>query len=201
MDFSPGKQNFLNGNRQIFSSEKMEKVLVIGCPGAGKSTFARKLRDRTSLPLYYLDMIWHRADGTNISREAFVRQVSEIAGREQWIIDGNYLNSLEMRLQECDTVFLLDYPLELCLAGAKERIGEKREDLPWIETEFDQEFRRWIVDFPKEQLPRIYRMLEKYSDNRELFVFRKREDAEAYLALLEQRKMSRETKGKRLWIF
>ena len=93
-----------------------------------------------------------------------------------------------MRLQECDTVFLLDYPLELCLAGAKERIGEKREDLPWIETEFDQEFRRWIVDFPKEQLPRIYRMLEKYSDNRELFVFRKREDAEAYLALLEQRK-------------
>ena len=64
----------------------------------------------------------------------------------------------------------------------------KREDLPWIETEFDQEFRRWIVDFPKEQLPRIYRMLEKYSDNRELFVFRKREDAEAYLALLEQRK-------------
>lgn len=201
MDFSPGKQNFLNGNRQTFSSEKMEKVLVIGCPGAGKSTFARKLRDRTSLPLYYLDMIWHRADGTNISREAFVRQVSEIAGREQWIIDGNYLNSLEMRLQECDTVFLLDYPLELCLAGAKERIGEKREDLPWIETEFDQEFRRWIVDFPKEQLPRIYRMLEKYSDNRELFVFRKREDAEAYLALLEQRKMSRETKGKRLWIF
>ena len=72
---------------------------------------------------------------------------------------------------------------------------------PGSRRSFDQEFRRWIVDFPKEQLPRIYRMLEKYSDNRELFVFRKREDAEAYLALLEQRKMSRETKGKRLWIF
>ena len=111
----------------------MKKAIVIGCPGAGKSTFARKLRDRTSLPLYYLDMIWHRADGTNISREAFVRQVSEIVGREQWIIDGNYLNSLEMRLQECDTVFLLDYPTELCLDGAKERIGKKREDLPWVE--------------------------------------------------------------------
>lgn len=122
----------------------MKKVIVIGCPGAGKSTFARKLRDRTSLPLYYLDMIWHRADGTNISREAFVRQVSEIVGREQWIIDGNYLNSLEMRLQECDTVFLLDYPTELCLDGVKERIGKKREDLPWVEKEFDREFRQWI---------------------------------------------------------
>ena len=166
----------------------MKKVIVIGCPGAGKSTFARKLRDRTSLPLYYLDMIWYRADGTNISREAFVRQVSEIVGREQWIIDGNYLNSLKMRLQECDTVFLLDYPTELCLDGAKERIGKKREDLPWVEKEFDREFRQWIVDFPEDQLPRIYEMLEKYRDSRDIFVFRKREDADAYLALLEQRK-------------
>lgn len=166
----------------------MKKALVIGCPGAGKSTFARKLRDRTSMPLYYLDMIWHRADGTNISREEFDRQVREITCREQWIIDGNYLNTLEMRLQKCDTVFLLDYPMELCLAGAKERIGKKREDLPWIETEFDQEFRQWIVDFPEDQLPQIYRMLEKYSGSRKLFVFRKREDADAYLASLEQRK-------------
>ena len=93
-----------------------------------------------------------------------------------------------MRLQECDTVFLLDYPTELCLDGAKERIGKKREDLPWVEKEFDREFRQWIVDFPEDQLPRIYEMLEKYSGSRELFVFRKREDADAYLALLEQRK-------------
>ena len=57
-----------------------------------------------------------------------------------------------------------------------------------MEKEFDREFRQWIVDFPEDQLPRIYEMLEKYSGSRELFVFRKREDADAYLALLEQRK-------------
>lgn len=44
----------------------MKRVLVIGCPGAGKSTFARWLRDATGLPLYYLDRIWHRPDKTNI---------------------------------------------------------------------------------------------------------------------------------------
>ena len=49
----------------------MKKVIIIGCPGAGKSTFARKLKDRTGLPLFYLDMIWHKADGTNISRDEF----------------------------------------------------------------------------------------------------------------------------------
>ena len=49
--------------------EAMQKVIVIGCPGAGKSTFARQLREVTGLPLYYLDMLWHRPDRTNPPRE------------------------------------------------------------------------------------------------------------------------------------
>lgn len=57
-----------------------------------------------------------------------------------------------------------------------------------MEKEFDREFRQWIVDFPEDQLPCIYEMLEKYRDSRDIFIFRKREDADAYLALLEQRK-------------
>lgn len=118
----------------------MEKVLVIGCPGGGKSTFARALRDKTGLPLYYLDMLWHKPDRTNISREEFDLELGRILQRDRWIIDGNYLRTLEMRLKECDTVFLLDYPLEVCLAGAEERIGKPREDIPWVEREFDGEF-------------------------------------------------------------
>ena len=49
----------------------MKKVIVIGCPGSGKSTFSRKLRDKTGLPLFYLDTIWHKADKTTVSREEF----------------------------------------------------------------------------------------------------------------------------------
>ena len=91
----------------------MKKAIVIGSPGAGKSTFARKLRDAAALPLYYLDMIWHKSDGSNISREQFIAKLQEIVQKERWIIDGNYAHTLEMRLKACDTVFLLDYPLEL----------------------------------------------------------------------------------------
>lgn len=155
---------------------------MIGSPGAGKSTFARKLRDMTGLPLYYLDMLWHKPDRTNISREAFDLQVKEIVKKDRWIIDGNYQRTLPLRLKECDTVFLLDYPLELCLAGAKSRIGTKREDMPWTETEFDEEFKQWIVDFPKEQLPKIYELLENCQENKKVYIFKSREEADAYLA-------------------
>ena len=159
----------------------MEKVIIIGCPGAGKSTFARKLKEKTGLPLFYLDMIWHKADGTNISRDEFDGKIKEIMKKEQWILDGNYIRPLEMRLKECDTVFLLDYPLELCLEGASSRIGKERPDMPWVESEFDLEFRQFIVDFPKDSLPKIYELLKKYEKEKELHIFRKREDAEEYL--------------------
>ncbi len=96
----------------------MKKVIVIGSPGAGKSTFARKLRDKTKLPLYYLDQIWHRSDRTNITKEEFDTRLSEILATDQWIIDGNYGRTLEMRLKACDTVFCLTSLLKYVCKGS-----------------------------------------------------------------------------------
>lgn len=154
---------------------------MIGSPGAGKSTFARQLRDKTGLPLYYLDMIWHLPDRTNITQEEFDRKLMDILRTDSWIIDGNYSRTIEMRLKFCDTVFLLDYPLEVCLAGARDRVGKKREEIPWVEKELDEEFRQWIVEFPKTKLPQIYELLERYGEEKEIHVFYSREDAGKYL--------------------
>ena len=159
----------------------MLKVMIIGCPGAGKSTFARELKDKTGLPLYHLDMIWHKPDRTNISKEEFDAKLAEIVRRDRWIIDGNYQRTLELRLKECDTVFLMDYPLDICLSGAESRIGEKREDLPWLETEFDEEFKRWIIDFPQNELPDIYKLINKYKGEKNIVIFKSRKEAGDYL--------------------
>ncbi|MBR3815853.1 MAG: adenylate kinase [Clostridia bacterium] len=159
----------------------MKKVIVIGCPGSGKTTFAEKLSKSTGLPLYYLDAIWHKPDKTHIPMEEFDERITEIFKESEWIIDGNYKRTIEMRLRQCDTVFLFDLTTSVCIQGVTDRIGKGRYDLPWIETELDEEFRKFIEEFPKDTLPYIYELLDKYSDEKDIVVFRSREEADEYL--------------------
>ncbi len=159
----------------------MKKVIIIGCPGSGKTTFAEKLNKCTGLPLFYLDAIWHKPDKTHISRETFDERMSEIFLMPKWIIDGNYNRTIETRLEQCDTVFLFDLPTEVCLQGATERLGKGRYDLPWIEKELNPEFESFIKDFAEKSLPRIYELIEKYKTNKQVIIFKSREETDEYL--------------------
>jgi len=159
----------------------MKKVIIIGCPGSGKTTFAEKLNKCTGLPLFYLDAIWHKPDKTHISRENFDKRISEIFDTPEWIIDGNYNRTIEMRLKQCDTVFLFDLPTEVCLQGATERLGKGRYDLPWIEKELDPEFEGFIKDFAKTSLSEIYKLIDKYKENINVIVFKTREESDEYI--------------------
>ena len=164
----------------------MKRVIVIGCPGAGKSTFARKLSATTGLPLHYLDMIWHKPDRTTLSREEFAGRLEQILVEDEWIIDGNYLHTMPFRLEHCDTVFFFDLSTDVCIAGAEERIGKEREDMPWTEDSLDDEFRQWIVDFPTLQLPVINSLLSEYRQKVRIVVFHTREEADAFINAMTQ---------------
>ena len=159
----------------------MNRVMIIGCPGSGKTTFAEKLNKITGLTLYHLDAIWHKPDKTHIPREEFDQRISEIFATDNWIIDGNYNRTVEMRLRECDTVFLFDLPTEVCLQGAIERIGKGRYDLPWLETELDPEFECFIKDFADNSLPRLYELIEKYREEKQVIIFKSRKEADDYI--------------------
>ena len=74
----------------------------------------------------------------------------EILEKPEWIIDGNYQRTLALRFERCTDVFFFDLPVRQCLEGAAARIGTTREDLPWVESAFDEEFRQYILDFPKD---------------------------------------------------
>ena len=160
----------------------MKRVIIIGCPGSGKSTFARKLQSVTGLPLHHLDLIYWKSDRSIVPREEFLEKLHQIMAQKQWIIDGNYASTMEMRMQVCDTVIFLDYPPELCLTGAQERKGKARPDLPWVESNDldDSEFMEYIRKFHELNRPTILSLLEKYSD-KEIIIFHSREDAEIFL--------------------
>lgn len=161
----------------------MQKALVIGCPGSGKSTFARRLQAATGLPLIYLDRLNWNADKTWVSPETLDARIEAALAGDQWIIDGNYSRTLEVRLQACDTVFFLDYPLELCLKSVEQRIGTVRPDMPWVEEELDPEFADFIRAFPQTTRPKILTLLERYQD-RAIHIFHSRAEADVFLARL-----------------
>lgn len=159
----------------------MKKIIIIGCPGSGKTTFAEKLQKATNLQLYYLDAIWHKPDKTHISREEYDRKLAEIFQTEEWIIDGNYSRTIEERIRNSDTIFLFDLPTEVCLQGATERLGQERYDMPWIDTELDSKLKQEIEAFSDKVLPRIYELLEKHCDGKDVIVFKSREEADGYI--------------------
>lgn len=163
----------------------MERILVIGSPGSGKSTFSRALAQRKQLPLVYLDRLFWNADKTTVDQAQFDQRLGEAMARTQaWILDGNYGRTLEMRLERCTQVFFLDLPVEVCLESVRARRGTVRPDMPWVETEEDPEFMEYIQTFPQQQRPKILELWEKYGE-KPWVVFRSRGQMDAYLRGLD----------------
>ena len=158
----------------------MKKVIVIGCPGSGKSTVSRTLHNKTGIPLYHLDMMYWNADKTTVEKSVFLERLSAVLEKDEWIIDGNYGSTMELRMAACDTVIFLDYPLAVCLDGIKERRGNPRSDMPWIETEEDSEFIEFIKSYNEQQKPKVLELLEKYRD-KNIIIFKSRKQADAFL--------------------
>ena len=139
-----------------------------------------ELRDKTGLPLYYLDMIKHKADRTVISPEEFDSKLMEILREEEWIIDGNFAGTMEIRMTACDTIIFLDDPTDVCLDGVRRRIGTKRPDIPWIETREDPVFMEYVSTYNEKVRPNVIEMIKKYQD-KELIVLHSREEADLFI--------------------
>lgn len=157
-----------------------DRILVLGCPGSGKSAFSKKLHALTALPLIHLDAIWWNPDRSHISREEFDRKLDGILRGDRWIIDGDYSRTYEVRFRSCDTVIFLDYSPETCLSGIRERVGQSRTDIPWTEQTLDPELVAQVRAYAGENRPRILSLIEQYPEKK-AFIFKTRTEADEWL--------------------
>jgi adenylate kinase family enzyme len=104
----------------------MQRILVIGSPGAGKSTLATELARRTGLPLIHLDREQWRSGWVETPKGEWQRKVVELAAGDRWIIDGNYGGTLAPRLARADTVIDLEFPAWRCVWRILKRFAQSR---------------------------------------------------------------------------
>ena len=164
----------------------MERVMIIGSGGAGKSTLARELGRRTGLPVFHLDAVYWKPGWEPTPREEWVQRVEELAGGPRWIIDGNYSNTMDDRLKHADTIIFLDYSKWMNLYGiVKRRIIYRNKVRPDMnegcKERIDWTFIQWVWKFEKEKAPSLREKLQGIAQ-KEVYHFRNRKELRAWLA-------------------
>lgn len=148
-------------------SKTMKKIAIIGSGGAGKSTLAVQLGETLGLDVYHIDSLFWKPGWVSIPRDELREILTELVQRESWIIDGNYSDSLDIRLAVADTVVFLDFPRHICLWRVIKRFlqnrGKVRPDMgPGCPEQIDCEFINWIWSFPINSRPRILQKIEQH---------------------------------------
>ena len=173
---------------------EINKIMIIGCCGAGKSTLSYKLRDHLNLPLYHLDQLFWKSGWKQVEIEEYKRKHQNVIQKPQWIIDGNFNSTMAERIELTDLVIILDLPRWQCLWGVFKRIikyrGKTRPDMTHgCDERIDWEFIKYVYNFNRDQLPKTMDILNRYEKKKQIIQITNRKEIDKlldYLALSQR---------------
>jgi len=164
----------------------MNRVVVIGSGGAGKSTFSKQLGGVLGIPIIHLDSLYWKPNWRKTQPEEWEKTVAELVERDSWVMDGNYGGTREMRIRASDTLIFLDVPRLVCLYRVVRRAiayrGKSRPDMAeGCREKIDLEFVSWVWNFPERARARILEQMEQFPEKR-FVILRTSREAETFLA-------------------
>ena len=167
----------------------MQRILVMGSSGSGKSTFARRLSDATGIPFVSLDALFWNPGWQPSESNVFEARVTEAANRARWIMDGNYTErpSGQLRRQLADTIIWFDLPRRTCMTGILIRIarsyGQVRPEMAeGCPEKIDFEFFHYVWTYRARQRPKLLKYFEGLRPDQTFVCFTERAQADRYLA-------------------
>ena len=145
----------------------VQRVLVIGCSGAGKSTFARALGARTGLPVVHIDQLFWHPGWVQAPRDDYLARLEAVLADERWILDGNNPSTLDIRIPRADTIVWIERSRLVCYWRVARRVlatyGQVRIDMaPGCPERFDWDFLRYIWRFPSRYRPAMVAALDRH---------------------------------------
>lgn len=158
----------------------MQRIMIIGCPGSGKTTLAVALAEKLGLPLVHLDVLGWRGEWEKVPRDEFDALLRDAVAEPRWVIDGNYGSTIPMRLERCDTVIYLDFPRTVSTFGVLQRViknrGKSRPDMGGNCPErFDFKFLKFAWRFRRENRAKYLAMLDGVHHAQKIVLHSRRE--------------------------
>lgn len=171
------------------ADDHMRRIIVVGCGGSGKSTFAEKLGAKLGLPVIALDLHFWRPGWQAPPADEWRQCVATLAAAPAWIIDGNYSGTYDIRMPRADTLIWLDYPRHVCLRRMLWRTatgyGRTRSGLPeGCLDRFDLAFTRYVWDFQKKHRPTIVDGIKRFGAHLRVFRLISDRDGDELLATI-----------------
>lgn len=151
----------------------MKKIILIGSGGSGKSTFAKQLGNKLNIKVHHLDALFWKPNLEGVPKEKQRTVQNELVKEDEWIIDGNYGGTMDIRMNAADTIIFLDIHRTICVYRAFKRVvqyrNKTRPDMgAGCEERFDLQFFKWIWDYPNVKRPTIIKELEKLPEEKKL---------------------------------